>query len=124
MISTLFDSEVKINIMNDKIRQALQLKMYLITVEMSIWFETDHAMNLIEICPHLKIKIDELKIYHHVFIVRNDIFFLIFGQFYLTAISFNYAYHEQGVNAVIFNANLTQSAIFKVLDRDDRCNKN
>ena len=97
--------------------------MYFTIDEMTIWSETDQAMNLIEVCPHLKIKIDELKIYHHVFIVRNDIFFLILKQFFLTTIFFNYDYRENEVYAVIFNANLTQSAIFKILDRDDRCNK-
>ena len=75
VISILFDSKAEINFMNDKIRQALQLKMYFTIDEMTIWFEIDHVMNLIEVCPHLKIKIEKLKIYHHVFIVRNDIFF-------------------------------------------------
>ena len=123
MISILFDSKAEINFMNDKIRQTLQLKMYFTVDEMTIWSGISHVMNLIKVCSHLKIKIDELKIYHHVFIVRNDIFFLILRQFFLTAIFFNYDYRENGVYAIIFNADLTQSIIFKILDRDDRCNK-
>ena len=81
-------------------------------------------MNLIDICFHVKIKIEKLNIYHYFFVVNRFDHFFIFEQFFLTAVSINYDYRANDIYAICTNSEMTRFAVIKIMNRFDRLNKN
>ena len=109
--------------MNAKIQKVLRFIMHVLFQKIFISFQIGHALNFIEICPHVEMKIENFSTYHHIFVVNNFNHFLIFGQFFLAAVSINYDYKKDGIYAICINSELTRSAMFKMMNRYDRQNK-
>ena len=122
-VQTLLDSEAEINFMNAEIQKALRFIMHVLFQKILISFQTDHALNLIEICLHVEMKIENFSTYHHIFVVNNSNHFLIFDQPFLAAVSINYDYKKNDIYAICTNSELIRSAIFKMMNRYDRQNK-
>ena len=122
-IQALLDSDAEINLMSANIQKNLRLTMHALPVKLLISSQTGHALNLIGVCPHVKMKIGELSTYHHIFVVDSSNHFFVLGQPFLAAVSINYDYRDDGIYAICTNSEFTRSAVFKVMDRYDRQNK-
>ena len=110
--------------MNAEIQKALRLIMHVLFQKIFISFQTNHALNFIEICLHVEMKIGDFSIYHHIFVVDSFNHFLVFGQFFLAAVSINYDYKKDDIYAICINSELIRSTIFKMMNRYDKQNKN
>ena len=122
-VQILLNSETEINFMNAKIQKILRFIMHVLFQKIFISFQTNHALNFIEICFHVEMKIENFSIYHHIFVVNSFNHFLVFGQLFLAAVSINYDYREDGIYAICINSELTRSTVFKMMNRYDRQNK-
>ena len=119
----LLDFEAEINFMNAEIQKVLRFIMHVLFQKIFINFQIDHALNFIEVCLHVEMKIEDFSIYHHIFVVNSSNHFLVFDQFFLAAVSINYDYRKNGIYAICTNSEFIRSTIFKMMDRYDKQNK-
>ena len=119
----LLDSGAEINLMNAEIQKALRFIMHVLFQKILISFQIDHALNLIEVCLHVEMKIEDFNTYHHIFVVDSFNHFLIFGQFFFAAVSINYDYKKDDIYVICINSKFIRSTVFKMMNRYDRQNK-
>ena len=119
----LLDFEAEINFMNAKIQKVLRFIMHVLFQKIFISFQIDHALNLIEVCFHVEMKIEDFSIYHYIFVMNSFNHFLIFDQFFLAAVSIDYSYKKNDIYAICINPKRICSTVFKVMNRYDRQNK-
>ena len=110
--------------MNAKLQTILKLIMHVLSIKILISFQTEHMLNLIDVCFHVKIKIEKLRIYHHIFVVNSSNYSFVLKQFFLTSISINYDYRQNEIYAICTNSDFTRSAVFKVMNKNDKQNMN
>ena len=109
--------------MNAEIQKILRFIMHVLFQKIFISSQIDHALNFIEVCFHVEMKIENFSIYHHIFVVDSFNHFLIFGQFFFAAISINYDYRKNDIYAICINSKFIHSTMFKMIDRYDKQNK-
>ena len=123
-ILTLMNSETEINFMNVDVQKNLRFTIHAMSINFKINFQIDQILNLIDICFHVKIKIEKLNIYCHFFVVNCFDHFFISKQLFFTAVSINYDYCANDIYAICTNLEITRFAMIKIMNRFDRLNKN
>ena len=81
-ILTLMNFEIEINFMNADVQKNLRFTMHAMLVNFRINFQIDQILNLIDVCPHVKIKIEKLNIYHYFLLWIVLIIFLFSNNFF------------------------------------------
>ena len=112
-------------LLNLRAKMNVMIKTFLNCVELNFHFNSrlqlishiEHYKIFLEICSNVKINVNELRIYHHVFVTNKMNHFFILKQFFFTFVSINYNYREHKVYAFILNFELIKSVIFKILNR-------
>ena len=111
--------------LNSRTKMNVMIKTFLNCVELNFCSDsrlqfishTKHFKKFLEICSNVKINVNELQIYHHVFVMNKTNHFFVLRQLFLTSVSINYDYQENEVYALISNSELIKSVIFKILNR-------
>ena len=81
-ILILMNFKTEINFMNVDVQKNLRFTIHAMSINFKIHFQIDQILNLINICFHVKIKIEKLNIYHHFFIINRLIIFLFSSNFF------------------------------------------
>ena len=112
----LLNSRAKMNVMIKTLLNCVELN-FRPDPRLQLISHTRHYKKFLEVCSNVEISVSGLRTYHHVFVVNKADHSLVLKQLFLTSISINYDYRENGVYALISNSELIKSVIFKVLDR-------
>ena len=123
-IQALLNSDAEINLMSADIQKNLRFTMHALSVKLLISSQTGHALNFIEVCSHVKMRIGELSTYHHIFVVDSSNHFFVLRQFFFAAVFINYDYRNDEIYVICTNSKFTRSAVFKIMNRYDKQNKN
>jgi hypothetical protein len=118
----LLDSGAEINVMTRRLMNMVGIAMRP-GPRLKLISHTGHDMDFDGVCDDVEVNIGGLRTLHHIFVVPHADHQLVLGQPFLMDVSINYDYRNDGVYAIISNPELTQSAIFKALDRNDHANR-
>ena len=110
--------------MSAKFQTILKLIMYALSVKILISFQIDNMLNLLDVCFHVKIKIEEFRIYHHIFVMNSSNHSFVLNQLFFISISINYDYCQNGIYAICTNSDFIQSTVFKIMNKNDKQNMN
>ena len=88
--------------------------MHALSARILISFQIDHSFNLINVCFHVKMKIEKFSIYYYISVVNifNDSFVLKLS--FLTAVFINYDYCHNEIYAICIHSEFTRTAVFKI----------
>ena len=120
----LINFEIEINFISVNVQKNLRFTIYAMFVNFWINFQTNQVLNLIDVCFHVKIKIEKLNIYYYFFVMNRFDHFFIFDQFFLIVVSINYDYRANKIYAIWINSKMMRFAVIKIMNRFDRLNKN
>ena len=70
----------------------LKLIIHVFLIKILINFQIDHMLNLLDVCFHVKIKIEKFRIYHYIFVINNSNHSFVLNQVFLIFVSINYNY--------------------------------
>ena len=110
--------------MNVKLQTILKLIMHVFSSKILISFQIGHMLNLLDVCFHVKIKIGEFRIYHHIFVINSSNYSFVLNQSFLISISINYDYRQNEIYVICINFDFIRSTVFKIMNKNDKQNMN
>lgn len=84
--------------------------------------QIDHVLKLLKMCFHVEIKIDELNILHHFFIVDKFAISMILNQPFFAVVLINYDYQKNNIDAICINFEMTRFVLLKIMNCFDKLN--